>query len=83
MEQEEIIQDYLSESSFPSEYGYQLYKGSKEISDSEYSWLLIGQRSWFIEQITLDQSMNAVSKLAEIRNLLQEWSSGEEEETEG
>lgn len=65
---------------FPSDYTYRVYKGSLEISEEEGFWLRSAQRSWFLQSITSDEKINSVTKLNEVRSLLEEWSRMDEQE---
>ena len=85
MEEQSIIEKYLYQSKelwdFPSVESFQLYKNSIQVSEEEHQWIRIAQRDWILREISTDESLSSVSKLAEIRGLLLDWEDhGEEEE---
>lgn len=84
MEEKPEVRQYLTDCilqvGFPSTEGFQIWSGRLKITKQEQQWINIGQRDWILKEISLDDSLNSLSKLTEIRGLLLDWESDVEEE---
>jgi hypothetical protein len=84
MEGTQLVSEYLAHATdgfdFPSVPGYQLFSGILDVSDEEMKWILVGQRDWIIREISTDESLTSITKLTEIRALMEQWGEDGEEE---